>query len=159
MSSSLRCWCCWTKWGCCVNLRLYLFVFCVNQRSVRSVFRWFSQWWVLFFLLEVDATPCNGCEMWDHLCCFLEIDFSRVAWRLHGFLHKILRLTHVRAKFSLVVVNAEFPSSFINCPVCVMWKVTFRFLFYEICVANQSEYKIFDAVSGLWHWWFEFNYH
>ena len=38
------------------------------------------------------------------------MNLSRVVLRLHGCVYKILRLTHVKAKFSVVVVSADYNS-------------------------------------------------
>ena len=110
MSSSFSCWCSWTKWGHWVNLRLYLFVFGVSQRSLLSVCGWFSQWWLPFVLLEVDATLYDGCEIWEHLRSFWEMNLFRVVLRLYGCVYKILRLTKVKVAYSVVVVSVDYHS-------------------------------------------------
>ena len=108
MSSSFCCWCNRTKWRCWVNLSLYLLVFGVNQRSVLSVCRWLSQWWLLFILLGVDATLCDRSRIWQHLHIFWETNLSRVVLRLYGCVYKVFRLNNVTVACSEVVVSAGF---------------------------------------------------
>ena len=107
MSFSFCCWCSKTKWGHWLDLRFHLFVFGVNQRSVC---RWLSQWGLLFVLLNVCATPCDECEIWEHLPSLWENILSRIVLRLYGYVYKILRLNHVKVEFRIMVVSADFHS-------------------------------------------------
>ena len=126
MGFSFCYWCSWTKWGSCINIRLYIFVFGINQRSVC---RWLSgcflfcsfwmvvafcsvlfEWWLVFVLLEVDTTLCDGCGIWKYLRSFWIMNLARVFLILCGCVYKMLRLMMVIVEFSIVVVSADYYS-------------------------------------------------
>ena len=115
---------------------LNLFVFGINQRSVC---RWLRQWWLLFVLLEVDATLCDGCRIWEHFLSFWEMNLSRVFIRLYGCVCKILRLTNIIVEFSVVVMSVDYQAWTIQ--VVSRRKPLFDSHFYKICIEKLCEYK------------------
>ena len=54
---------------------------------MRSSCRWFSQWCLLFALLEVDATLGDVCEIWEYLHSFRDVKLGFVvSQRFHHLL-------------------------------------------------------------------------
>ena len=57
-----------------------------------GVCKWLSQWWLVFVLMEVDATLGVGCGIWQHFHSFREIKCLQGIQRLYGWVCEILRL-------------------------------------------------------------------
>ena len=121
---------------------------------VWSVCKWLSQWWLVFVLLGVDATPSAGgpsCTVsW-------EWNVSRVTPRLYGWVHKTLRLSPLVVEYSVVVMSYGYVL-WLWVLDWILWVANFWFTFYETCVQNQWGNRILRPSWKLRHWWAKFNY-
>ena len=57
--------------------------------------RWLTQWWLVFVLLEVDATLGDECEIWEHLHSYRDVkclqDYSKT-FRMESFTSDLLQI-------------------------------------------------------------------
>ena len=65
--------CEWRNVVCvCVCVCVYTWIVCW----------WLSQWWLVFVLLEVDATLGDGCGIWERFHSFREVKCFQVSFKI-----------------------------------------------------------------------------
>ena len=81
-----------------------------NLECVEWLYRWLSQWWLVFVLLGLDATLSDAGEF-DNTCIVSgKWNVFRVALRLYGWVYKTLRLSPLVIEHSVVVMTASSQS-------------------------------------------------